>query len=141
VFTPAFQVLSAVFFVAVKSRPPPEEETKIHLLWEWIEDNAWVSYPVIALVVIGLIAGAMISTARQQVMSAERRGQLKMQIMGVMRRRVSGVSAEAIAADLKIDLMLAAKLLVELTDEGMLSRSMTTADDAGARYRLRASGG
>lgn len=130
-FTTASHFLS-VALLAAKTRVPKEDEPQIHLIWEWIEDNAWVTYPAMALLVIGLIAAAMVSSARAQVMSAERRGQLKMQIMGVMRRKVSGVSADSIAADLKIDLMLAATLLSELTKEGMLS-----SDDTGARFRLR----
>jgi hypothetical protein len=126
--------------LAVKSAAPTEPESGLHVVWEWIEANAAFTYPGIALLVIGLIAAAMISSARADTMTAERRGQIKMQIMGVMRRRVSGVSAEAVAQDLQIDVLLASQLLSDLAAEGLIAEALGGADGAAARYRLRASG-
>jgi hypothetical protein len=123
--------------LAAHLRQPEEPDSGIHLIWEWIEDHAWFTYPAVAVLVIGLIAGAMVSNARAQEVSAEHRGHLKMQIMGVMRRRISGVSAEAVAADLQIDIMLAAQLLADLAAEGLVSESVNPDDHTSTRYRLR----
>ena len=123
--------------LAAKARPV-DDGFRIRHIWEWIENNAWFTYPGLALLVIGLIAAALVSSARQEEVSAERRGHLKMLIMGVMRRRVSGVTAETVAADLKIDLILAGKLLAELAQEGVIAASAAAPNEtAGARYRLR----
>src|SRR4051812_16651698 len=124
-------LLSFGQLLAARVAPAPQSESEIHLIWDWIENHALLAYSAIALLVIGLIAGAMVSTARAQETSAEQRGHLKMEIMGIMRRRVSGVSADTIAADLRIDLMLAARLLAELVEEGQVAQTMTTNDDAG----------
>jgi uncharacterized protein (DUF2267 family) len=81
----------------------------------------------------------MVSNARAQEVSAEHRGQLKMQIMGIMRRRISGVSADTVAADLHIDLLLAAQLLADLASEGLVAESVAPDDHTSTRYRLRGS--
>lgn len=112
---------------------PDDVDRQAASLWEWIEAHGTVVYPIIALMVIGLIAGAMISSARANSVTSEQRGLLKMQIMGVMRRRISGVSAEQVSNDLRIDVLLAAKLLAELESEGMLS---SVSDFDKLRYRL-----
>jgi hypothetical protein len=105
-------------------------------VWDWIENHGTIVYPAIVLLVIGLIAAAMVSNARQNEISAERRGQLKMQIMGVMRRRISGISGEHVASDLGIDLMLAVQLLSELASEGLIAVAGGE-DGKDIRYRLR----
>ena len=56
-------------------------------------------------------------------MTAEQRAELKTRIMGVMRRRASGVSADLVAAELQVDLMVAERMLREMVDEGMLGTS------------------
>ncbi len=77
----------------------------------------------------------MISSVRAEAVSAERRGQLKMEIMGVMRRRLSGISAEHVSKDLKVDIMTAAQLLAEMSEEGLIYPQPEA--NTGLRYRLR----
>ena len=99
------------------------EESGIHSIWEWIEEHSVVTYPVLALSILGLIGAALIASVRSQAMSAEQNSQLKGKIMAVMRRRVSGVSPEAVAAELQIDVLTAANLLSELAEEGVVASS------------------
>lgn len=106
------------------------------VLWEWIERHATIVYPAIAILIVGLIVGALFASWKADDVSAERRGELKMRIMQVMRRRISGVSADTIAAELQIDLMLAARLLSELDQEGFVSASGLQP----IQYRLRGNG-
>src|ERR1700722_16586564 len=91
----------------------PDPEPEYHLVWQWIEEHGWFAYPAFAMLVIGLIAAAMVSSARTEELTAERRGQIKMEMMGVFRRRISGVSAGDMSTEMKIDLMMAATLLAE----------------------------
>lgn len=111
-------------------------EAGAHDLWEWIEANGAIVYPALALAIIGLIVAALLATWRSEEMSAEQRGRLKLEILQIVRRRISGVSAEAVAAELQVDLMLAARLLGELDEEGLVSSSRTGAQTP-AMYRLR----
>ena len=113
------------------------EDTGIHTLWEWMEENSLFTYPAIALSIIALIGGALIASWRSQAMSAEQKSVLKGKIMAIMRRRVSGVSPEAIAAELQIDVMTSAKLLSELTEEGVIAASHGGSSTDTARYRLK----
>ena len=112
-------------------------EPGVHSLWEWLEEHGTITYPLIALLIVGLIVGALISNWRSETLSAERRAELKRRIMQIMRKRVSGVSPEAVAAELQIELMDAAMLMRELTEEGMLSATDTQSSGGPARFRLR----
>lgn len=106
-------------------------------LWQWIEEHGAIVYPAMALVIIGLIAGALFASWRADELEGERKGELKMKILQVMRRRISGVSAEQIAAELQIDILVAAKLLSELDAEGVVATARS-AGSAPSQYRLRA---
>lgn len=129
-------VLTGWAVLAAERAGNPDPEANASALWEWIENHGTVVYPAIVLLVIGLIASAMVSSARQNEISAERRGQLKMQIMGVMRRRISGISGEHVASDLGIDLMLAVQLLSELSSEGLIAVAGGE-EGKDIRYRLK----
>lgn len=107
-----------------------------HSLWEWIEDNGAIVYPAIALAIVGLIAGALLSSWRADELNAEQRGQLKMKILQIMRRRLSGVSPEMVAAELQLDVIIAARLLGELEEEGVLASSPGRSTTP-VQYRLR----
>lgn len=113
------------------------DEAGIHSIWEWIEDHSLVAYPVLALAIIGLIGWALVSSWRSQALSAEQKIHLKGQIMAIMRRRVSGVSPEAVAAELQIDVLIAASLLSQLAEEGAIAAAQNTSGADAARYRLK----
>lgn len=115
------------------------DEGGAHSLWVWIEDNGALVYPAVAVVIIGLIVATLLASFRSDDMNADQKGQLKMKIMQVMRRRISGVSAEAIAAELQVDLLVAGKLLTELDTEGLIAASGKSASGP-VMYRIRGSG-
>lgn len=105
-------------------------------LWKWMEANGTIVYPAIALIIIGLIAGALFASWRADELAGEQRGELKMRILQVMRRRISGVSAEQVAAELQIETILAAKLLDELEKDGTVSAAR---GGTLVQYRIRSS--
>lgn len=110
----------------------------IHSLWEWIEANGRFTYPAVAVVVIGLMVWALLAGFRTDRLNAEQRGALKMRIVQLMRRRVSGVSAEAVSAELQIEILVAARLLSELAEEGLIDASSLRASPGAAiQYRIR----
>lgn len=105
----------------------------LHTLWEWMDANATVVYPVIAVAIIALIVGALFASWRSDELNAEQRGRLKDAMLKLMRRRVSGVSAEQVAAELQIDTVLAGRLLSELVEQGLVSASQSSP----VQFRLR----
>jgi hypothetical protein len=126
-------VLSAILLAG------PKGDSTAHELWLWIEQNSAVVYPAIAIVIVGLIVGALMASWKSDEMNAEQRGQLKMKIMQIMRRRISGVSAQIVAAELQIDISVAAKLLNELAEEGLVAGGQGSGS-APVQYRIRGSG-
>jgi hypothetical protein len=123
-------LISSLALLAAPRGPP---DGGPHQLWEWIEAHSSIVYPALAVLIIGLIVGALLASWKSDELNAESRGKLKMEILALIRRRVSGVSAETVAAAVQIDLMLAARLLAELDEEGLVSAS----GRAPIQYRIR----
>jgi ABC-type phosphate transport system auxiliary subunit len=123
--------------IALAGIPRGKPEPGIDSLWEWIERHAIFVVPIVVLLMILLIAGTMTAAWRAEEMTAEQRAALKAKIMGVMRRRASGVSAELVAAELQIDLMVADKMLRQMVDEGLLGISPNLSATDPTRYRIR----
>lgn len=121
-----------------KTRAAPQRSLpEAAQLWQWIEEHGAIVYPALALIIIGLIAGALFASWRADELEGERKGELKMKILQVMRRRISGVSAEQVAAELQIDVLVSARLLTELDAEGVVAAA-PGAGSAPTQYRLRA---
>lgn len=108
-------------------------DSGVHAIWEWMEVNATVVYPAIALGIIALIIGALFASWRSDELNAEQRGELKDRMLKLMRRRISGVSAEVVAAEMQIDTLTAGRLLSELVDQGLVSAS----NSSPVHYRIR----
>lgn len=123
-------ILRSLVLAAPRSRPAPDGPQQ---LWEWIEAHSELVYPAVALCILGLIVGAALAFFRSNEFGAEKAGQLKREIMLLLRRRVSGVGVDQVAAELQVDRMVAARLLTELEQEGLISGSAT----APIQYRIR----
>lgn len=123
-------IANALLLAAPRTRG---SEPGPHQLWEWIEAHASFVYPALAILIIGLIVGALLATWKSDDLDAEARGKLKMKIVQLVRRRVSGISAEQVAAEMQIDIMRAARLLGELDEEGLVSSS----GGRPVQYRIR----
>ncbi len=106
-----------------------------HQLWEWIEAHATVVYPAVALLIVGLIVGALLGAMRSNELGFEERSKMKRELMLLIRRRVSGVAADQAAAELQIDVATAGTLLAELEEEGLVTGSRSTP----VQYRIRGS--
>jgi hypothetical protein len=122
--------LQTILLAVPRGRPPPDGPQQ---LWEWIEAHSELVYPAVAICILGLIIGAALAFFRSEELGAEKAGQLKREIMLLLRRRVSGVGVDQVAAELQIDRLVAGRLLSELEQEGMISGSGT----APVQYRIR----
>jgi hypothetical protein len=112
-------------------------EFGIHTLWEWIEQNASIVYPAVALGIIALIIGGLFASWRGEDLDAAQKIELKSKIIQLVRRRVSGVSADMVAAELQLDLHVAAKLLQDLEEEGLVSSTTGRGPSVPVQYRIR----
>jgi len=109
------------------------DETGVHDVWDWMEANATIVYPIVALVIVGLILGALFASWRGEELDAEHKAELKEELLALLRRRVSGVSADAAAAELQVDVLIAARLLNELVDAELAAATQSQP----VQYRLR----
>jgi len=125
----------ATWFLAAKAASPPEMGA--HSLWEFVEENAAITYPFIILAVVGLIGGALVMSWRAQELSADKRGELKHEILKLLRKRVSGTSAESIAAEMQLDMHLVALLLNEMKQEGMVTEILSDRANEPVRFRMK----
>lgn len=136
--TPLISLRSTALADGKKTRAAPQKSLpEAAQLWQWIEEHGAIVYPALALIIIGLIAGALFASWRADELEGERKGELKMKILQVMRRRISGVSAEQVAAELQIDVLVAAKLLTELDSEKVVAAA-PGAGSSPTLYRMRA---
>lgn len=124
----------ATLLLAQAARPA---DFGAHTLWDWVEAHASIVYPALAIGVIGLIVWALLTGFKAERLNFEQKSRLKTHIIQLMQRRISGVSAEAVAAELQIDLLTAASLLNELAQEGVVDASARAIADAPIHYRIR----
>ena len=112
----------------------PEEEDSGRRIWALIEDHGDIVFPVLALIVLGLIflgirRGMKSSTAEMQEKQAR-----KDSIVRMMRTKLL-VSPDAVASELNVDRFVASALLDELVKEGKLVEQRVVG--GGANYRLK----
>lgn len=107
-----------------------------HTFWDWMESNGALVYPALAVGVVALITGALVANWRGDGLTTERRGQLKMQIIRILTRRVAGATSDTISSDLGLLPETTTHLLKELVEE----RRVVAFEGTGSRkqlYRIR----
>jgi hypothetical protein len=85
--------------------------------FEFLEENAHVIYPVIAIVVLGLIAAGLVSAWRTHDSDGILKAELKRALIHQLRREVHGATAEQLAKTLGLPSLKTLKLLEELQAE------------------------
>ena len=115
-------------------RPAADTDSGSTALWYWIEDNADVVYPLVGIAVMGLIVLAIRHGMVGHDAEVMAKGRQKDSIVRLMRARLS-LTADAVAAELKVDRFRAAVLLDELEREGKLVQQRMTGGVA--TYRLK----
>ena len=115
-------------------KPHPPAEDPAQQIWYWIDDHAEIVYPVIAVVVIGLLALGIRRGMTTNVAQLQRKQEQKDAIVRLMRAKLL-VSAEAVSAGLHIDHFAASALLDELVREGKLVEQKSAGGVA--NYRLK----
>lgn len=115
-------------------KPHPPADDDAHQIWFWIDDHGDIVYPVVAIVVIGLVALGIRRGMKSNVAQLQQKQEQKDAIVRMMRAKLL-VSAEAVSMDLRIDHFAASALLDELVREGKLVEQKSTGGVA--NYRLK----
>ncbi len=102
--------------------------------WYWIDDHGDVLYPIVALVVIGLVVLGVRRGMSTNVAQLQKKQEQKDAIVRMMRQTLL-VSAEAVSTSLRIDHFAASALLDDLVREGKLVEQKSVGGVA--NYRLK----
>jgi hypothetical protein len=93
---------------------------------EWFEAHTSTLYPLIAIVVVALVAWGIISAWRGDDMDGLAKAELKREIIRLLRRDVYGLSADKLAAQLEIPGGKLLKLLDEMAEENIVESRTST---------------
>lgn len=115
-----------------KPHPPAEDNTQV--IWFWIDDHGEIVYPLVAILVIGLIALGIRRGMTSNVAQLQKKQEQKDSIVRLMRAKLL-VSAEAVSTELHIDHFAASALLDDLVREGKLVEQKSSGGVA--NYRLK----
>ncbi|HUJ26828.1 MAG TPA: hypothetical protein VLW85_12465 [Myxococcales bacterium] len=115
-----------------KPHPPAEDET--HRLWYLIEDHGDIVFPLLALIVLALIAFGIRKGMKSNTAELAQKEEQKDTIVRMMRSKLM-VSPDAVAGELHIDRFRASALLDELVREGKLVEQRMVGGVA--NYRLK----
>jgi hypothetical protein len=111
---------SVLLAAAPKKQHRLAGDDEAHKLWHWIEDNGEYVFPLIGIVILGLVILAVRRGSLSQQEELSTRARQKEQIIRLMRKKLS-LTADATAQELHIDRYHAAALLEELEREGVLA--------------------
>ncbi len=103
----------------------PTGSTDVHY-FEWLETNAQYIYPLIAVVVVGLLALGIIMAWRTDDLDGVQKAELKREIIRILRRDVYGTSADRISKTLNVPGGKLMKLLEEMAEENLVESRTDT---------------
>lgn len=116
-------VLAAALLIDMPGEPTPYAKpvgaTKVKYI-EFLENNAHVLYPLIAIVVVALIAFGVISAWRTEDMDGLQKAELKREIIRELRREIWGMTADAISKNVGVPRLKLLKILEEMQADNIL---------------------
>lgn len=87
---------------------------------ELLDQNSHIIFPVLAVVVLALLAGGILLAWRSQDLDGVAKAALKEKVVLEIRKELAGVSAEALGRAVGLEPFKLAKLLEELRQDGVL---------------------
>lgn len=103
---------------------------------EWLERNASILYPLMALGTVALMAWAAVSTLRTVRIPVEQKMEYRREVIAMLRREIPGVPEERIAKQLELSAKEMAIILGELERDGVIAPASKGKE--GAVWRMRA---
>lgn len=89
-------------------------------IFPWIEANAQIIYPTLAIGTLALIAFALLSLMRRQDMDGKLKDKVKAELITELRLQVVGVTAEELAKSVGVETFKTVRLLEEMQSDGIL---------------------
>jgi hypothetical protein len=106
----------------------------MHAVWSWVEEHGEVIFPLVGVLILGLVALALRRGTLSQEAELQRRRDQKDRLVPILRQRLA-LTAEQAGQELGVDRYLAAQLLEEMVREGTVAQGRQAGDVA--TYRLR----
>lgn len=94
--------------------------------FEWLENNTHIVYPIIAVVVVALIAFGVIQAWRTEDIDGLKKAEMKREIIRMLRREVYGMTADRLAKTLEIPGGRMLKLLEEMAEANIVESRTDT---------------
>lgn len=120
---------AAVLLIEMPGEPTPYAKpvgaTKVKYI-ELLENNSHVIYPLLAVVVIVLIALGVIQAWRTEDMSGIQKAELKREIIRALRREIWGMTVEAISKNVGIPRLKLLKVLEEMQADNIVEARTDT---------------
>ncbi len=93
---------------------------------EFLEHNTHIIYPVLAVLVLGLIAAGILQAWRTQDLDGLQKAELKREIILELRKQLGGATADALARSVGIEPFKLVRLLEEMQRDGVLLSHTST---------------
>ncbi len=93
---------------------------------EFLENNAHVIYPILAIAVLSLIAAATISSFRSQGIDSVVKAEVKRELVRTLRREIHGVTAEFLSKEVGVPPFRVLTILEELKKDGIVEQQTDT---------------
>ncbi|GMU62576.1 MAG: hypothetical protein AMXMBFR34_43390 [Myxococcaceae bacterium] len=122
-------ILSAALLIDMPGEPTPYAKpvgaTKVKYI-ELLENNSHIIYPLLAVVVVALIAFGVISAWRSEDMSGLQKAELKREIIRELRREIWGMTADALSKNVGVPRFKLLKILEEMQADNILEARTDT---------------
>lgn len=122
-------LLAAALLIDMPGEPTPYAKpvgaTKVKYI-ELLENNTHILYPLIAVVVVALIAFGVISAWRSEDMDGLQKAELKREIIRELRREIWGMTAESISKNVGIPRLKLVKILEEMQADNIVEARTDT---------------
>lgn len=92
-----------------------------------LERNAHIIYPLLAIIVVALIVGAILLAWKEQDISELEKTEFKREIILELRKQVGGMSADMISRAIGLAPLRTLKILEEMQTEGIMLSHTNTA--------------
>jgi hypothetical protein len=123
------QLLTAALLLDLPGEPAPYVKpvsaTKVKYI-ELLEDNTHIIYPILAVVVVVLIALGVISAWRTEDLSGLQKAELKREIIRELRKEIWGMTADALAKNVGVPPIKLLKVLEEMQADNILEARTDT---------------
>jgi hypothetical protein len=124
--TPALVFLAQFEMPGEHAQAPRPESAVSPKYFEFLEYNAHIIYPVLAILVLVLLIAGIFQAWRAQDLDGLQKAEFKREIILELRKQMGGMSAESIARSVGLEPFKLVKLLEEMQKDGIVGSHTNT---------------